>query len=109
MAPSAIVANGTSTSTATATVSDASGNLVAGDSVNFASSDSGVHIAGVVDHGNGTYTATITSSTTTHQVTVTAMDSSVSPTVSGQAVLTQTAGPASSITVSLSPSAIVAN
>ena len=41
--------------------------------------------------------------------TITAVDGSVSPGVSGQATLIQTAGPASSVGVQLSPGSIVAN
>ena len=109
LAPSSIVANGSSTSTATATVTDAFGNAVAGDSVSFSSSDPGVHFGGVTDHGDGTYTATVTSSTTVGSPTITATDSSVSPSVSGQATLAQTVGPATSVVVGLAPSSIVAN
>jgi hypothetical protein len=85
-----IVANGTSTSTATATVTTAQGALVSGDKISF-SSDGGVKFSSVIDHGNGTYTTNITSSTTARVVTITAADGSVSPPVSGQATLTQTA------------------
>ncbi|HEY1591222.1 MAG TPA: Ig-like domain-containing protein [Solirubrobacteraceae bacterium] len=91
VSPASIVADGISTSTATATVSDANGNPVPGDIVGFVSSDAGDHIGSVTNHGDGTYTATITSSTTAHIVTITATDSSVSPSVSGNATLTQTA------------------
>ena len=42
-------------------------------------------------------------------MTITATDSSVSPSVSGEATLTQTAGPAASVKVVLSPASIVAN
>ena len=91
LSPSSIAANGTSTSTATATVKDAAGHPVVGDHVGFSSSDSGEKIGAVTDNHNGTYTATITSSTTAHQVRITATDSSVSPSVSRQATLTQTA------------------
>ena len=109
LSPSSIAANGTSTSTATATVKDAAGLAVVGDHVGFSSSDSGEKIGAVTDNHDGSYTATITSSTTVGSATVTAADSSVSPSVSGQATLTQTAGPAASVTVSLAPASIAAN
>ena len=108
LSPASIVANGTSISTATATVT-AGANPVSGDTVTFSSSDSGEKIGAVTDNKNGTYTATITSSKTVGSATITATDGSVSPGVSGQATLTQTAGPASSVGVALSPASIVAN
>ena len=98
LSPSSIAANGTSTSTATATVT-ADANPVAGDAVTFTTNDTAEKISAVTDNQNGTYTATITSSTTAHPVTITATDSTVTPSVSGQATLTQTAGPAASVTV----------
>ena len=109
LSPGSIVANGTSVSTATATVKDAAGHVVVGDHVGFSSSDSAEKIGAVTDNKDGTYTATITSSKTVGPATITAVDSSVSPSVSGQATLTQTAGPASSVSVLLSPGSIVAN
>ncbi len=107
--PTSIVANGTSTSTATATVKDAAGNLVKGDTVAITSSDAGEHIGTVTNNGNGTYSATVTSSTTAGTATITAKDTSVTPNVSGTATLTQAAGPATTVTVALNPTSIVAN
>ncbi len=109
LSPASIAANGTSTSTATATVTDASLNPVTGNTVAFTSSDAGEKIGTVSPNANGTYSATITSSTALGAPTITATDSSVSPSITGQATLTQTAGPAAKVTVSLSPASIVAN
>jgi adhesin/invasin len=109
VSPASIVANGTSTSTATATVSDVNGHNVAGDSVAFASTDGGETIGSVTDHGNGTYTATVTSSTTVGAPTLTASDSSLLPHVTGTVTLTQTPGPATNVSVGFSPASIVAN
>ena len=109
LSPGSIVANGSSTSTATASIVDAQGHPVSGDDPRFSSSEAGQKIGKVTDKGNGTYTATITSSTTVHKATITAADSSASPAVSGSATLTQTAGPAASVAVSLSPGSILAN
>ncbi|MGO9902096.1 MAG: carboxypeptidase regulatory-like domain-containing protein [Solirubrobacteraceae bacterium] len=92
LAPSSIVANGSSQSIATVVVAEANGNPVLGDSVTLSASDGAVKLGAVTDHGDGTYTATITSSTTAHAVTITATDSSVSPNVSGQQTLNQTLG-----------------
>ena len=107
LSPAAILANGTAQATATAHVSDAQGHAVAGDHVGFASSDPGEKIGAVTDNKNGTYTATITSSTTIGAATITATDSSVTPAASGQATLTQTqVGPALSAPVNVRPPSI---
>jgi adhesin/invasin len=103
--PTSVVANGTSTSAATATVTDANNNPVAGDGVTFTSSDSGIHHTAVVDHGDGTYTTTLTSSTTAGTPTITATDG----TVQGQATLTQTPGPATHAQLTLQPTSIIGN
>ena len=109
VAPSSIVANGASTSTATATITDANGNPVAGDTVAFSSSDPGDQIGAVTNNGDGTYTATITSSTTSQPATITATDNTVSPSISRSATLTETPGPAAKVTVGLVPSSILAD
>jgi hypothetical protein len=105
LSPTSIAASGTATSTATATVKDAQGHLLPSESVSWASSDTGDKFSGQTNAGNGTYTATITSSTTVGTPTITATDG----TVSGTATLTQTAGPAATVTVALSPTSIIAN
>jgi Invasin, domain 3/Bacterial Ig-like domain (group 3) len=107
LSPSSIVANGVSTSTATATVTAADGTAVPGDTVVFSSSDPRESIGSTTDNGNGTYMATITSSTKAGQVTITATDMTAN--LSGQATLTQAPGSAAHIAVALSPSSIVAN
>jgi hypothetical protein len=108
LSPGSVVADGASTAAA-ATVTDANGNGVPGNVVGFSSSDPAERIGPVTDQGNGTYTATVTSSTAVGPATITATDSSVSPALAAQATLTQTVGPAIHVTVGLSPSAIVAN
>ncbi|MBV8987364.1 MAG: hypothetical protein JO372_02275 [Solirubrobacterales bacterium] len=91
LSPPSISADGTSTSTATATVTADDNFPIVGDSLAFTSSDSAVKVGSVTNNNDGTYTATLTSSKTQGQVTVTATDSTVSPnTVTGQATLTQT-------------------
>ena len=99
LSPGSIVANGSSQSAATATVRDAQGRPISGDHVSFFSSDGSEKFGSVIDHGDGTYTATITSSTVASYPTITATDSSVSPSVSSHATLTQSPGPAASVTV----------
>ncbi len=91
LAPLSIVADGTSTSLATATVSDANGYGLDGQEVVLRSSDPGERIGAVIDHGDGTYTASIKSSTTPGVATITAVDESVKPAVSGTVRLDQTA------------------
>lgn len=106
--PSSIVADGSSMSTATATVEDPHGNPVTGHTIQFTSTG-GQAIGTVTPHPDGTYTATITSTTSVGSSTVTATDTSVSPAASGQATLTQTVGPATGVAVSLSPQSIIAD
>ena len=91
LAPSSVVANGTSTSTATATVTDQNGNPVSGDTVTFESS--GSQTVGAVRAGSspGTYQATITSTTAAGQATITATDISAGAQPSGTTTLTQVA------------------
>src|SRR6202012_2724288 len=95
LSPNSVTANATATPQATATVT-AGGNPVAGDPIAFTSSDSGEKIGTVTDNNNGTYTATITSSTTVGSPTITATDAAVAPTATGTATLGQTAGAAAS-------------
>jgi adhesin/invasin len=105
LSPTSLIANGTSTSTATATAKDAEGHLLSSETVAFSSSDAGDKASATTNAGSGTYTATITSSTTVGTATITAKDG----TVSGTAALTQTVGPATTVTVAASPAVIVAN
>jgi adhesin/invasin len=74
VSPAAITADGTATSTATATVHDTStpANLCKSQQVVFTSSDSREVVSRTTDEGDGTYIATITSSTTAAQATITA-------------------------------------
>ncbi|HTP22268.1 MAG TPA: invasin domain 3-containing protein [Solirubrobacteraceae bacterium] len=108
LSPTSITANGTSTTTATVTVTDAMGAGVAGDTVAFSSSDTGETVGMTTDSGNGTYTATITSSTTVGTATITAADAT-SPVTAQTATLDQTAGPAATVTLALNPTSIIAN
>ncbi|HEX4580012.1 MAG TPA: invasin domain 3-containing protein [Candidatus Dormibacteraeota bacterium] len=120
LSPASITADGTSTSTATATVSEPGTGpppiLCKGQQVAFSSSDSKETVSATTDHGDGTYTAIITSSKTVGQATITAQLTVVNPTpppvttfMDATATLTQTAGPAAKITLVVSPSSIPAN
>ena len=109
LSPSSILANGSSTTTVTATVKDAQGRAIAGDHMVISTSDGAVKIGAITDHGDGTYTATLTSSTVVHAVTVAATDTSITPAVSGQATLAQTDGPASAMALTLSSTSLPAD
>jgi adhesin/invasin len=101
-----IRANGTSTATATATVTDSAGRCVGGDAVTFNSSPAGGPTFGTTtDHGNGTYTATLTSSTNPGPFSVQAHDAALN---SNTVTVTQF-GPTATIAVVLTPSTVTAN
>jgi hypothetical protein len=104
---STTLANGTTITTATATVSDAYGHLLPSEtSVGFSSSDPGQSIGTTVtNHHNGTYSVPIRASTTVGASTITVTDGSAS----GSTVLTQTAGSAAAITLVLNPPTILAD
>jgi Invasin, domain 3 len=105
LSPSTIVANGVSTSRATATLP----LPLPGQTVAFSSSDSGIRFGSTIDNLNGTYSATLTSSTTVGTPTITATSSWIGQQISGTASLTQTPGPAKHITLRVQPGSIVAN
>ena len=107
--PDSIPADGVSTTTATATVTDAGGNPVLGDLLEFSSSDPGVRFSDVVDNSDGTYTAQVISSTTAGAPTVIATDIWPNPDVAGSAVLTQTRGVPENVSVTLQPDSIPAD
>jgi hypothetical protein len=89
LAPSHIVADGKSTATATALVSDGDGVPVPGETVEFSSTDGGQQIGPVVDNEDGTYSAAIRSSTAVGTPTITATVTSAEPELSGSALLRQ--------------------
>ena len=87
--PSTIVADGLSTATATATVRDAQGHQINDATVRFTSSDPGQAISATTRDLDGTYSATIRSSTTPGRATITASGGG-SP---AQTTLIQASGP----------------
>ncbi|KUF07393.1 hypothetical protein AUL38_09360 [Leucobacter sp. G161] len=95
-----LVANGTSSTTLTITAADAHGNLLAGEAVTAVAAD-GATVGPVTDNGDGTYTATVTSSTRAGVAVITVTDSSVTPAVTSTVTLAQVAGPARSLTAEL--------
>jgi len=102
--PSKIPADGSTTTTAIATVTDDGDNPVAHDDVVF-SGISGPYVTR--DDGDGTYATTIRSTTSPGQATITAADMSVVPTLSATATLTQEA--VSTIVLSVAPTESVTN
>jgi hypothetical protein len=105
-----ITADGSSTTTAVATLTDALGNGIPGAQIVFSSSDPGQTISSVRSHGNGAYFVTITASHRAGTATITATDPASG--VSGSTVLTSTgAGPSGGsgdriAAVSLSPKSV---
>lgn len=107
LSPQTILANGSSTSVATATITDAFGNPAPGQTVVISSSDPGERVSPTpaTDNGNGTYTATITSSAAPGSATIRAADGALGspPQTLKQVALTSTT------TLVLSPASVVTN
>lgn len=74
LSPTAITADGISTSMATVTIEDAHGNPIAGEPVRLSTTDRRVKIGPITDHGNGTYTAKVRAANVPETVQVTAVD-----------------------------------
>ena len=106
--PAALIADGVSTSVLVATIHDTNGNAVPGDRVKF-SSDGGQHIGPVTDNQDGTYSTTLTATARAGISTITATDGAVTPSLTGTAVLRQTAAPAAVLSVTVQPTSIVAD
>ncbi len=71
-------ADGTSTATATATVRDSNNNPLLSETVTFSTNGDITINTPVINHGDGTYSVTLTASTTTGPEVITATDSGVS-------------------------------
>ena len=108
LAPSSITADGTASTLATVTLTDANGNPVSGDTVTITST--GSQLVGPVTAGAtpGTYQARITSTTTAGTATITATDTSAAG-VSAAQTLTQTPGAATALALALAPASIAAD
>jgi CotH protein/invasin-like protein len=91
--PDAIAADGHSTSTATATVTDAFDDPVPGDAIAFSSTDPGQIFGTIADGDDGTYAVQVTSSATIGAATVTATNESVVPAIFASATLSQVSPP----------------
>jgi len=92
LSPPSILADGSSTTTALIEVENEIGGPVAKEDIAVASSG-GNSIGSVVDRGDGTYTAVITSTAAVGSVTITATDASTDPDLKATASLSQTALP----------------
>ena len=106
--PPSITADGTSTSTITVTARDAQGNPVTTGAVIAITSSAGT-VGATVDNGDGTWSATLTSSTAAGSATVGfTVDGDTSPNV---AIVAFTAGAADATasTISASPTSITAD
>lgn len=109
MSPGVLTADGTSQASAVVTLTDVSGNPVTGDATGLqvTSSDPAVGFGPVIDDGNGSYTVSVASSTTAHQVAITVTESATG--ISASQPLIQVHGPAQQIGVQLAPAVLVAN
>ena len=107
LSPPLISADGSSQTTATATITDASGGPVRGEVVAISSSDfrQAISPEPATDNGDGTYTSTITSSTTPGASTISATDVTTAQVAPASATLTQTSS--SGTTLSVHPSSTV--
>ena len=104
LSTSSVTANGSDTSIATATVTDAGGNPVTGQPVTFSTNDD-VTFGSVTDNLDGTYTATITASTTSGDEKITAHDIDLTDTKT----LHELPGPAAQISVFFDSDTLQAN
>lgn len=112
-----MIANGTSTMTLLATVTDQHHNGVPGQTLGVSSAVDGGGTAGitnaVADDGDGTYTITLTSGRKADVETVTVTDAAIgggttaTPATTASATITQTAGPAANVAVALTPNSTV--
>jgi invasin-like protein len=102
LAPATIAADGSSTTVATAHVTGTDGGPVIGADVEFASTDPSQTIGPVTDNGDGSYSATITASTSSGPSTITGTDMSASPALSGHATLTETSDVPPQVTLTFS-------
>ena len=109
LSPSTITADGVATSTATASVKDSNGNPYSSETVTIATNgDTTISPSPMTNNHDGTYTATITSSKTADQETITATDNAVNP-PTATATLTELAGPAASVALALNPTSLTAD
>ncbi len=107
--PSVITADGISTSTITVQLKDVNGNnlIVGGETVDL--STTAGSLSAITDNGNGTYSATLTSSTSIETATITATLNSSPITNTGNVNFTVSAASGSTSLISASPGSIIAD
>ncbi len=107
--PTSIIANGSSTSTITVQLRDANGNSLTAGGDNVTLSTTAGSLGSVADNADGTYTATLTSTTNVTTATITGTVNSSA--ITDSAVVTFVAGPASAFTslITASPTSITAD
>ena len=107
--PTSIVADGATTSTITVQLKNSSGsNLTFGGSTVVLSTTLG-SLGSVTDNGDGTYTATLTSSVTSGTATITGTVNGSSITDDAEVEFTPIAASAATSTITASPTSIVAD
>ncbi len=96
--PGSITANGSSNSTVTVQLKDAFGNNLSGSGGTVALSSTHGSLSAVTDHADGTYTATLTSSTTAETASITGTLNASA--LAGSAAVTFAPGPTTNFLVS---------
>ncbi len=110
LSPASVTADGQSASTATVTLSSGDGFPISGEPPALSASDPAVVIGPVTDAGDGSYTASITSSTNLGPVMISASDPLLGDGVAAAAAtLTQVAGSAANMTLTLSGATLAAD
>jgi hypothetical protein len=102
--PQSILANGVSTSTVTVQAKDSNGNNITTGGATVTLATTLGSLSSVVDHGNGTYTATLTSSTTAGTATITGTYNGIA--LANAEVVTFEPGTATTFTVGAPANAI---
>ncbi len=106
--PTSIVANGSSTSTITVRLKDASGtNLTAGGDTVALATTGGATLSSVVDNNNGTYTATLTSPVTAGSATVSGTVNAAAITSTATVTLTAAGSPPALLTATATAATLV--
>ena len=108
-APSSIVADGATTSTVTVRAIDANGNPLRSGGDNVVLATTAGSLSGVTDNGDGTYSATLTSSTTAETATVTGNLNSTAMSDNAQVEFVPGAASTTTTAISATPSAITAD
>lgn len=108
-APATIIANGTSTSTITVQLKDAQGNALTSSGGTVVVSSSAGSVGTTTDHGDGTYTATLTSATLAQSATVSFTIDAAPATHSATVTFVAGGAAAGTSVISASPTSITAD